>query len=123
MVGKVILEGLEFHAHHGIYPQERSLGNKFEVDVLVSTEFDDSAFDDNISGTIDYEILFEIVKNEMEKESNLLEKVGYSMATKVLEAFQRAKSVEINISKLNPPIGGVCKKATVTITKRRGNSN
>jgi 7,8-dihydroneopterin aldolase/epimerase/oxygenase len=119
MTGKVALEGLEFHAYHGVYPHERSSGNKFEVDVVVQTEFSDSAFQDDLTGTINYENLYAIVKDEMSKPSKLLETVGYAIASKTLETFGEAKSVEVQISKFNPPIGGVCKKATVTVSKFR----
>ena len=119
MTGKVALEGLEFHAYHGVYPHERSSGNKFEVDVVVQTEFSDSAFQDDLRGTINYEDLYAIVKDEMAKPSKLLETVGYAIASRTLEAFFEAQTVEVQISKFNPPIGGVCKKATVTVSKMR----
>ena len=76
MTGRVILEGLEFHAYHGIYPHERSSGNKFELDVIVETEFREAAFHDHLSGTINYEEVYAIVKEEMAKPSKLLERVG-----------------------------------------------
>lgn len=119
MTGKVSLEGLEFHAYHGVYPHERSSGNKFEVDVMVETEFQDSAFHDDLTGTINYEELYAIVKEEMAKPSKLLETVGHAIAKKTLISFIEAKAVEIRISKFNPPIGGVCKKATVTVNQTR----
>ena len=119
MTGKVVLEGLEFHAYHGVYPHERSSGNKFELDVAVETEFRNSAFQDNLSGTIDYEAVYALVKEEMEKPSKLLERVGHNIAEKILATFPDALSVQISISKFNPPIGGVCKKASVTLEKRR----
>ncbi len=119
MTGKVILEGLEFHAYHGVYPQERSSGNKFELDVVVETEFGESAFHDDLSGTINYEDVYAVVKAEMEKPSKLLERVGHSIAEKILSSFPEAISVQISISKFNPPIGGVCRKASVTISKIR----
>ncbi len=119
MTGKVALEGLEFHAYHGVYPHERSSGNKFEVDVVVETEFHDSAFQDDLTGTINYEELYAIVKEEMAKPSKLLETVGHAIAKKTLKVFSEAKTVEIRISKFNPPIGGVCKKATVTVNQIR----
>jgi len=119
MIGKVALEGLEFHAYHGVYPHERSSGNKFEVDVLVETEFSESAFHDDLSGTINYEELYTLVKDEMAKPSKLLETVGHAIAKKTLETFLEAKSVEVKISKFNPPIGGVCKKATVQVSQAR----
>ncbi|MBL7871025.1 MAG: dihydroneopterin aldolase [Cyclobacteriaceae bacterium] len=119
MTGKVALEGLEFHAYHGVYPHERSSGNKFEVDVQVETEFLDSAFHDDLTGTINYEDLYAIVKTEMAKPSKLLETVGHAIAQQTLVTFHEAIRVEVRISKFNPPIGGVCKRAVVTVNQGR----
>lgn len=119
MTGRIILEGLEFHAYHGVYPQERSSGNKFEVDVSVETEINPSAYEDDLAGTINYETLYGVVKSEMAKPSKLLERVGHSIAGRILSTFPQARSVQINISKFNPPIGGVCRKATVAISQTR----
>jgi len=119
MNGSVSLEGLEFHAYHGVYPHERSSGNKFEVDILVETHFDDSAFRDELSGTLNYEDLYTVVKSEMEKPSKLLETVANQIAEETLSKFTEAISVEVKISKFNPPIGGVCKKASVIVFKGR----
>ncbi|MBS1490039.1 MAG: dihydroneopterin aldolase [Bacteroidetes bacterium] len=119
MTGKISLEGLEFHAYHGIYPQERSSGNKFEVDVTVETKIQESAFQDDLRGTLNYEDLYALVKGEMEKPSKLLETVAHSIAEKILLHFASAQQAEVKIAKFNPPIGGVCKKASVAVAKRR----
>jgi dihydroneopterin aldolase len=117
MTGKISLEGLEFHAYHGVYPHERSSGNKFEVDVIVETEIQDSAFQDDLRGTIKYEDLYALVKAEMERPSKLLETVAHSIADTILKKFTSAKNAEVKISKFNPPIGGVCKKASVVVSR------
>jgi 7,8-dihydroneopterin aldolase/epimerase/oxygenase len=119
MNGKVILEGLEFHAYHGVYPHERSSGNKFEIDIIVDTRFSDSAFQDDLAGTINYEDLYALIKAEMEKPAKLLETVVNSIYERVLEKFKEANSVQVKLSKFNPPIGGVCRKATVMVEKAR----
>lgn len=119
MNGKVALEGLEFHAFHGVYPHERESGNFFEVDITVETDFSDAATSDELDGTVNYEELFKIIKEEMEKPSKLLETVAENVVTDVMNRFPSALAVEFKISKLNPPIGGKCKKATVTLSKRR----
>lgn len=120
--GKVVLEGLEFHAYHGIYPDERSSGNKFEVDISVNTSFDESAFRDDLSGTINYEEIYALVKREMDKPSKLLETVAHGIAEAILANFMTASNAEVTISKFNPPIGGVCKKAKVSVDlQRNGN--
>ena len=122
MLGKVSLEGLEFHAYHGVYPHERSSGNKFEVDITVDTHFDDSAFRDELSGTLNYEMLYALVKEAMDEPAKLLETVGNRIAEKTLLSFAEAVAVEVKISKFNPPIGGVCRKASVVVTSRRPHS-
>jgi dihydroneopterin aldolase len=119
MTGRVSLEGLEFHAYHGVYAHERTSGNKFAVDIHVDTRFGEAAFRDELSGTINYEGLYSVVKTAMERPSKLLESVGYSIADEVLSQFPSAERVEVTIAKFNPPIGGVCHKASVTVAKNR----
>lgn len=119
MIGRIALQGLEFHAFHGVYPHERESGNWFEVDIAVETDFSLAAATDELVGTVNYETLFKIVKDEMEQPSKLLETVAEKVAVDVLEIFPNVISVEFTISKLNPPIGGKCKKATVSLLKRR----
>ncbi len=119
MTGKISLEGLEFHAYHGVYAHERSSGNKFEVDITVEAKLYDHVLEDDLSGTINYESLYQVVTEEMARPSKLLETVGYTIAQRVLASFVEVLQVEIKISKFNPPIGGVCKKATVTVSQRR----
>ena len=119
MNGRITLEGLEFHAFHGVYPHERESGNWFEVDISVETDFSAAAQHDDLSGTVNYETLYSIVKAEMEKPSKLLETVAEKIIEDVLHQLQTVVSVEHTISKTNPPIGGKCKRATVSIVKKR----
>jgi 7,8-dihydroneopterin aldolase/epimerase/oxygenase len=119
MIGKVALEGLEFHAFHGVYPHERESGNWFEVDIVVESDFSMAAANDELQGTVNYETLFKIVKEEMHQPSKLLETVAEKIARDVLQKIPEALSVELRISKLNPPIGGKCKKATISLFRKR----
>ena len=119
MSGRIALEGLEFHAFHGVYPHERESGNWFEVDIAVETDFSTAAKNDTLSGTVDYETLYRIVKAEMEKPSKLLETVTEKIIDDVFHQLKTVSSVSLSISKINPPIGGKCKRATVSLTKRR----
>jgi dihydroneopterin aldolase len=118
-MGRVALEGLEFHAFHGLYPHERESGNWFEVDITVETDFSVAAGTDELSGTVNYEVLFRIIRDEMDRPAKLLEKLAEKIVHDVLNEIPAVLNVEIKISKLNPPIGGKCKKATVTLFKAR----
>src|SRR5688572_2559780 len=119
MNGRIALEGLEFHAFHGVYPHERESGNWFEVDIAVETDFTAAAQRDDLEGTVNYETLYGIVKAEMEKPSKLLESVAEKIVNDVLRELKTVMVVELSISKTNPPIGGKCKRATVSVVKKR----
>ena len=119
MPGKISLEGLEFHAYHGVYPHERDSGNWFEVDISVETDFTDGAEKDELTGTVNYEVLFRIVKEEMERPSKLLETVISKIVETVLRELPAVSAVEVKLSKINPPIGGKCRMATVSMKEVR----
>jgi 7,8-dihydroneopterin aldolase/epimerase/oxygenase len=119
MNGIVALEGLEFHAYHGVYPHERESGNWFEVDIAVETDFTEGALNDELSGTVNYETLFRIIKEEMEKPSKLLETVAEQIVLSILNQLSRVVKVELRIAKLNPPIGGKCRRASISIIRKR----
>lgn len=119
MNGKISLEGLELHAFHGVYPHERESGNWFEVDISVDTNIMEGAIDDDLDKTVNYETLYQIVREEMNKPSKLLETVAEKIVGRVLNDLSGAEVVELKIAKLNPPIGGKCRKASIWVQKKR----
>ena len=119
MTGRISLEGLEFHAFHGVYPHERESGNWFEVDITVDTDFTLASSTDDLHGTINYETLYRIIKNEMDKPSKLLESVASRILDDIMLELPAVQRAELKISKINPPIGGKCKKASVIVIRNR----
>ncbi|HEX8040513.1 MAG TPA: dihydroneopterin aldolase [Chryseosolibacter sp.] len=119
MTGKICLEGLEFHAFHGVYPHERESGNWFEVDIFVEVDIAEGSIGDNLGNTVNYEVLYQVVKEEMEKPSKLLETVAEKIVERVMAELPQVKEAGIKLGKINPPIGGKCKRATVSLLKKR----
>jgi len=116
---KVALEGLEFYAYHGFYEEERKIGNRYSVDIEVTTSFDKAAQQDELSGTVDYGQLYEIVKKRMAIPAKLLEKLGQDIVDKVFDQFPLVSEVKVSVSKHNPPFGGICARSKVTLDRTR----
>jgi len=113
----VSLEGMEFHAFHGYYDYEREQGNDFVVDVHVTTNFEEAAQSDELSGTVNYETIYEIVSQVMQEPTKLLERLAQRMIDRMRDAFQEASEVEISIAKKNPPIKGEIKQSRITMVR------
>ena len=118
-MGKVALEGMEFFAYHGYYDEEQKMGNKYSVDVVVETDLTAAAQHDALAETINYELLYKIISGVMGRPSRLLESLNLQIIREVFQRFANANRVEVSMSKFNPPIGGVCRQARVTISKTR----
>ena len=116
-MGVITLEGLTFFAYHGHYPEEREKGNEFNVDVTLEVDFPKAAETDDLQFTIDYQDVYKIVTEEMETPSKLLEHVAYRILQKIHLAFPQVHAAGITVAKRNPPIGGPCHQAKVTISE------
>ena len=119
MTDCIALEALEFFSYHGFYPEENKIGNKYCIDVYVFSDVTIAAKSDKLSGTIDYEKIFLIAKKHTEKPVKLLEHLAYKIIAEIFETFEEAEKVKVNVCKYNPPIGGVCKWAKVSIERNK----
>ena len=116
-MGTISLEGLQFFAHHGFYEKEQKTGNKFSVDILLKVDFDEAATEDDLQKTVNYEDVYRIVSEEMKIPSRLLENIIHRIFGKIQTTFPQVQGIKASITKYNPPIGGVCNKARVTIER------
>ncbi len=112
------LKGIDFFAHHGYYQEERKIGNRYTVDIEVllgRATFTDGDLD----GTVNYEEIYSIVSSVMSVPAKLLETLASSICSEVLRKFPSVIQVNGTVCKHNPPIKGICKKASVSVTQAR----
>lgn len=113
---KVKLEGLDFFAHHGYYEQEREIGNKYTVDIEIELANPTEVIDGDLDTTVNYEIVYALVEEVMKVPTKLLETLVMTINHKISARFPAIYSVTSTVSKHNPPIKGVCHRASVTLT-------
>src|SRR5947209_3908112 len=100
----ISLHGAEFFAYHGFYPEEQKLGNKFVVDVDIDFVHSIGLNKDDISTTINYEQLYQIVEEQMSLTKKLIETVAQGVLDAIKEKFPAVKNVRVTVKKLNPPL-------------------
>ncbi len=115
MTTKVALKGMRFYAFHGYYDFERRIGNNFILDVTADVNLT-AAPNDLIDQTVNYEALYKICNEIMQQKYKLLESVAFDIASKIKMDFAKVTSVEVRLSKLNPPVGGKVDSSEITIT-------
>jgi dihydroneopterin aldolase len=104
------------HAFHGLHPEEKIIGNDFELDLDVQY-IPDLGIISGIADTVNYVRLFEIVHEQMMIPRDLLETFAMELADLVHREFPRVKKIDISIKKLHPPINGFSGNVGVRFNK------
>jgi len=115
MTVTITLEEMKFHAFHGVMDEERVIGGTFLADIAYVIETN-AVESDNLEDTISYAEIFDLVKEEMMKPSQLIEHVAGRIMKAMKNKFPQMLETTVKISKLHPPVNGEAKKATVTIS-------
>lgn len=114
----IALEGMHFFAYHGYYEEEQKMGGDFIIDVYVTTNTALAAQKDDLEGTINYETIYFICKTEMKKTSKMIENVAQRIIDRLHFILgDRTQNIKVRLTKLNPPLGGKVKSASIELEK------
>ena len=112
----LLLEGLQFFAHHGDLEAERALGGRVDVDVEIRGDLRDAGRSDQLGDTVDYVRCYETVRTVVEtRQHNLLEAVAEEIAAALLSE-PRIRAVRVRVAK-QPPIAGIFRRFAVVIER------
>ncbi|MFC4638938.1 dihydroneopterin aldolase [Deinococcus hohokamensis] len=105
-MSRVVLEGLEFHARHGVYETEAVLGARFVVDAELHYPFAD--LPDDLDAAVNYAEVYEAVRQEVTGERHqLIEVLAGRIARRLLADQPRLERVVVRVHKPFAPLPGV----------------
>ena len=110
------LHALRFFAEHGMYEEERAVGNEFEVNISLEVKAPKEKIR-SLEDTINYTEVYRITKEIFSKRKPLLETLAMDIAERIQAQFDGIESVLITIRKLNPPITNFSGSVAITYSK------
>ncbi|MFI3294533.1 MAG: dihydroneopterin aldolase [Rikenellaceae bacterium] len=111
------LENMSFYAHHGCYAQEQLVGGRFRVDFSFRYDSLLAQQSDDISQTVNYLEVYELIRERMAVTSHLLEHVASGILDLVGQRFSLVEWAEVRVTKLAPPLGGQLGGVSVTLER------
>src|SRR5690606_30663626 len=115
-MGIIKVQNIQVYAYHGCLVEEGKIGSDYRVDVSVKANLQPSAKSDSLKDTVDYVHINRIVKEEMAIRSKLLEHVAKRILDRIFSEIAIADEATVEVSKINPPIGGNVEKVTIEMT-------
>lgn len=109
------LEGMEFYAYHGFYEEEQKTGGKYIVDIMVFTNAEMAVESDQLTGTVNYELIYAVVEEQMRIPVKLIEHLAANILGGLREFIIKDDTIRIKIRKIQPPLDGNVDAAVVIL--------
>ena len=115
---RISLDKLVFFGYHGLYAEEKKLGNTYIVEVIIDFTAKQSRIN-HLEQTIYYVHVYGLIKKWMAIPTPLLENLAGNMVDDILNTEILAEKVIVKITKQHLPIAEFEGTASVSIEKSR----
>ncbi|MEO8148474.1 MAG: dihydroneopterin aldolase [Bacteroidia bacterium] len=109
------IQNIECYSYHGCLKEETVIGGKFSVDVIIDYDFSKAIASDNLDDAIDYCVIHDLVRSEMNIPSKLIEHVAGRIKNKIVAHYTSIQNIKVIVTKFNPPVNGFIEKVAVEV--------
>lgn len=114
----ISLTGIWGFGYHGVFDHEAKNGQDFFVDLEIHLDLSRASVSDDLSDSIDYGALAEIVVEEITGERvQLIERLAGRIADRIKSAHPEISNVAVTVHKPKAPISAQASDISVTITR------
>ncbi len=120
MSDRVVLSGMAFQARHGVHDWEKVEAQRFEVDVELALDVQPAGLDDDLTKTVDYGSVYQVVRQVVESTTfNLIEALAEAIAHEILGGHAQVDEVVVRVRKPEVRLDGPLAYAGVEIRRVR----
>lgn len=116
---QIIIKELEIYSNHGVYKEEKVLGQKFLVSAILHTDTKRAGISDKIEYSVNYGDVCHRIRDIMEGNTfDLIERVAETIAERLLLEYDLVKKAEVEVKKPWAPIGLPIQSVSVKIKRQ-----
>ncbi|WP_163539341.1 dihydroneopterin aldolase [Gracilibacillus sp. YIM 98692] len=117
---KIVLEQMAFYGYHGLFAEEKKLGQRYYVDLTLELDLSEAGETDQMDASIDYGAVYHVIKDIVEGPSKqLIEAVASKIAKELFQNFPSLQACRVKVYKPDPPIPGHYRSVAVEIYRER----
>jgi 7,8-dihydroneopterin aldolase/epimerase/oxygenase len=120
MTGRIHLKNMVFYGYHGAMAEEGTLGQRWNIDLVLTLDITAAASHDTLQATVDYTKVYNVCRQCVEKDRfKLIESLAGHLIDRILDANPLVETVEIIVRKPSVPIAGILDYVAVETSKSR----
>lgn len=120
MSDRIFLRGVQVHGFHGVFDEERRLGQRFVFDVDFWVDASAYAATDDHTRAVSYaDVHATVVEIATGPAVALIETLAENVASALLQRFPAIERVRVELHKPSAPIAGIFSDVGVEIVRAR----
>jgi dihydroneopterin aldolase len=117
---RIILRDLGFYGYHGVFEEEKKLGQRFFIELECGLDLSGPASSDALGHTVSYADIFDVVKAAFDgKRTKLIEALAQNIVNALFETFDEINWIVIRVRKPEAPIAMVRGEAAIELHRVR----
>lgn len=117
---KIIMQNMGFYGFHGVLEEEKTLGQKFFVDLEMNLDLSEAGRTDQVENTVSYADVYDDVKYFVESARyNLIEALAENICNMILAKYSQVMEVMVRVKKPEAPVRGIFDHFAVEIRRGR----
>ncbi len=114
------IDRLALHARHGAKEAERSLGQRFFLNIVVTADVEAALTSDRLEDSVHYgEVIKAATRTFTERDFNLIEAAASAVAEDLLRRFPKIVAVAVTVHKPSAPVAAIFDSISATVERRR----
>ncbi|GEK28399.1 dihydroneopterin aldolase [Furfurilactobacillus siliginis] len=107
-MGKIRINNMSFHTYNGVYPEEKKLGQRLEMDVELSYPIETAVHDDDLTTTIHYGHVYNDIEDfVLNHPYNLIESLANNVLQMLQTKYPETTGIKLRVRKYAVPIAGI----------------
>lgn len=112
---------LALHARHGALEAERSLGQRFFLDLDITADVGNALTSDDVGDTLHYgRVIKAATAAFTAREFNLIEAAAAAVGDALLAGFPAIAVIRVTVHKPAAPVSAILDGISTTVERRRG---
>jgi dihydroneopterin aldolase len=104
-LSRITIKNAQYYAYHGVNEEERKLGGKYEVDLIMDYDAKSAIVRDDVKYALNYEIAMYCISEVMTGDSySLIETIANEILNQVVEKFDSVRKATVKVRKVNAPM-------------------
>lgn len=116
---KIFIRELEFIGYHGVFEEEKKLGQKFLISLELNTDLRNAGVNDDIEKTTHYGFVSKTVEEVFfSKKYDLIESLAEDIARQILLNYKYISKVKLEVKKPWAPVGIILNNVSISIERQ-----